>query len=102
MLMIGEYRRKFKVTQKELARELMVPLQSLVKWEKGLLVPPSIVANRIEYLMFNTPHGMMRRIRRYVRRHGAEATREIIRGCSQPERSELEKAFRAYRRETAC
>ena len=43
--------------------------------------------------------GMMRRIRRYVRRHGVEATREIIMGCSQPERSELEKAFRAYRRE---
>ena len=43
--------------------------------------------------------GMMRRIRRYVRRHGVEATREIIMGCYQPERYELEKAFRAYRRE---
>ena len=45
---------------------------------------------------------MMRRIRRYVRRHGVETTRQIIAACSQPERSELEKALRAYRREMAC
>ena len=45
---------------------------------------------------------MLKRIRKYIRRHGVTKTREIIAACSQPERAELENALRAYRREMAC
>lgn len=45
---------------------------------------------------------MLRRIRKYIRRHGVAVTRDIIAACSQPERAELEAAFKSYRREMSC